>query len=248
MTKARISGDAVIEGDITADTLKLQQTISDYNGSFTYFDSQTSEFYLPNLEKNTTQMYFVLCRNGNTNDYYIKLPYYSPTQDRFQYSENSRITIKYDSKFKPEKNTLYQLVGTYVSTENYPTWSVIETPLAPIDSGGTEYRYIDITDDVTLFGYKYESTTSNSNTVTDVTIAPYTKDVHTYDSNTQTSHDVAWGPIVKVIDTDNDQQGDTLTLEFYTFIDPDMYDNDSSSTFALGDFGSHIWIVSAESS
>jgi len=244
---------AVVEGDITANTLNLKKSTASTTGSHidASFVNITStdcgkQYYLPYLDTNVTRTIYVLC-NLNSSQYTSEC-IIKTHGDLLVWGENpkSRVSGTYVNKYiHIQPNMLYQLIGMDINgTES---WTVVEIPLSPAEGGGSEYRYIDITDDVTLFGYKYESTTNNSNTVTDVTIAPYTEDIHTYDSNTQTSHDVAWGPIVKV-NTDNGSQSDTLTLEFYTFIDPNMYDNDTSSTFALGDFGSHIWIVTAPSS
>lgn len=109
---------------------------------------------------------------------------------------------------------LYQLIG--MNNDNNQTWTVIETPLSP-ENSGSEYKYVDVTNDVQLFGYRVNANTSKII-------------ISTYDDGDDVS---AWGPLLY----DN---GSSITVEFYTFLDPQIYGNDTN--YAIADLSNFAWI------
>ena len=59
------------------------------------------------------------------------------------------------------KSTFYQCISIKENDTNY--WNIIATKIS--EDKGTEYKYIDITDDVQLIGYKYLSDNSTNNVI-----------------------------------------------------------------------------------
>lgn len=223
MTKARISGDAIVEGDITANTLNLKQsTESTINGSFVNINDDSSEnIYLPTLQTGITRTIFVLCNTTLQSQKIIKV---QSGQGTLVWGENpkSRTTTNPTRYIYVQSNMLYQLIGMNISGTQ--TWTVVEIPLSPSEQS-VEYKYIDVTKDVMLYGYKanYINTNDHSQGTT-IKIAPYSDDEDL----------CAWGPLV----TDN---GSDITIEFYTFLDPEIYGDDTDNC-ALADLSNFAWI------
>ena len=191
--------NAHVTGDITANTLTLG------DGSFKHITSTTPDtIILPKLTNSSqTKNYYILCDVDNK-----VIKSYSNNNIRMQIGEveGTGAIMQFTSK----ANRLYQCIS--VGT----TWNIVVTKVS--EGGGSEYKYIDVTNDVQLFGYKVK----NSNIL-----------ISTYDKNEE---DVsAWGPLM----TDNGNDG--MTIEFYTFLDPENY-GENSSEYAIADFSNFVWL------
>lgn len=209
---------AVVEGDITAKSLKLNKEIDDEGkivGSFVNItaDSPVS-IYLPILESNITRTIYILCNTSLNNN--AKIVKVQGGNGSLVWGENpkSRTSNEPTRYIYVQPYMLYQLIG--MNNDNNQTWTVIETPLSPED-GGSEYKYVDVTNDVQLFGYRVNTNTSKII-------------ISTYDDGDDVS---AWGPLLY----DN---GSSITVEFYTFLDPQIYGNDTN--YAIADLSNFAWI------
>jgi len=225
--------NAYISGDITANTLSLG------DGSFAYIynhnDDQSHVVTLPELDGTTTKTFYILSTFTTTdyryrirckNNYYISSTPNVVGEDMY-ISVGTGTTVQNSSGYSatpqsdyykyicPKANTFYQCISVG------KTWNIIITE---ITGPSSEYKYIDVTDDVTLYGYKYQWQGTGNNATSTTTISPYTGAA----SNT------AWGPIIQ-------KSNSAITMEFYTYIDTEVYGDFSTNDYALGDFGNYLW-------
>lgn len=124
-----------------------------------------------------------------------------------------------DTILSLSKSTFYQCISIKENDINY--WNIIATKIS--EDTGTEYKYIDITDDVQLIGYKYLSNNNTNNVIL--------SSIDTYD----TEHPC--GPLI----TNNTTNG-TIDIEFFTYLDPTLYGDGTIDNVALADFGEFIWL------
>ena len=160
--------NAVVKGDITANTLNLKKSTANTTGntineSFVNITNADcgKEYYLPSLDTNVTRTIYVLC---NLNSFTGTNPIIKTHGDGLIWGENpkSRVNNGNVNKFiHIQPNMLYQLIG--MNNSGTQTWTVIEIPLSPVDSGTTiinnitNPEYYDVTADVTLIGYNYSN-------------------------------------------------------------------------------------------
>ena len=192
--------NANVTGDITANTLTLG------DGSFKHLNSNGTSYILPKVSDNSTRSFYVLCDADN-----CTLNCDSSMTFRVSVGESGKLSN--DNKtLSLSKSTFYQCIS--IKENNTYYWNIIATKIS--EGGGTEYKYIDITDDVQLIGYKYLSDSEK------IIL-----------SSIDNISDIA-GPLLT--NTDN-----SIDIEFFTYLDPTLYGGDSENPVALADFGEFIW-------
>lgn len=197
---------AHVEGDITANTLTLG------DGSFKHLNLDNTLYTLPSVYDNSTRSFYILCDADN-----CTLTCESPMKLRVSVGESKKLIG--NTILLLSKSTFYQCISIKENDTNY--WNIIATKIS--EDTGTEYKYIDITDDVQLIGYKYLSDNSANNVIL--------SSIDTYD----TEHPC--GPLI----TNNTTNG-TIDIEFFTYLDPTLYGNGTIDNVALADFGEFIWL------
>ena len=197
---------AHVEGDITANILTLG------DGSFKHLNSDNTSHTLPSVYDNSTRSFYILCDADN-----CTLTCESPMKLRVSVGESKKLIG--NTILLLSKSTFYQCISIKENDTNY--WNIIATKIS--EDTGTEYKYIDITDDVQLIGYKYLSDNGKNNVIL--------SSIDTYD----TKHPC--GPLI----TNNTTNG-TIDIEFFTYLDPTLYGNGTIDNVALADFGEFIWL------
>ena len=197
---------AHVEGDITANTLTLG------DGSFKHLNSDNTLYTLPSVYDSSTRSFYILCDADN-----CTLTCESPMKLRVSVGESKKLIG--NTILLLSKSTFYQCISIKENNTNY--WNIIATKIS--EDTGTEYKYIDITDDVQLIGYKYLSDNNTNNVIL--------SSIDTYD----TEHPC--GPLI----TNNTANG-TIDIEFFTYLDPTLYGSDTIDNAALADFGEFIWL------
>ena len=192
--------NANVTGDITANTLTLG------DGSFKHLNSNGTSYTLPKVSDNSTRSFYVLCDADN-----CRLNCDSSMTFRVSVGESGKLSN--DNKtLSLSKSTFYQCISIKENSTYY--WNIIVTKIS--ERSGTEYKYIDITDDVQLIGYKYLSDSKK------IIL-----------SSIDRTSDIA-GPLLTNTD-------DSIDIEFFTYLDPTLYGGDSNNPVALADFGEFIW-------
>ena len=197
---------AHVEGDITANTLTLG------DGSFKHLNSDNTLYTLPSVYDNSTRSFYILCDADK-----CTLTCESPMKLRVSVGESKKLIS--NTILLLSKSTFYQCISIKENDTNY--WNIIATKIS--EDTGTEYKYIDITDDVQLIGYKYLSDNNANNVIL--------SSIDTYD----TEHPC--GPLI----TNNTANG-TIDIEFFTYLDPTLYGDGTIDNVALADFGEFIWL------
>ena len=197
---------AHVEGDITANTLTLG------DGSFKHLNLDNTLYTLPSVYDNSTRSFYILCDADN-----CTLTCESPMKLRVSVGESKKLIG--NTILLLSKSTFYQCISIKENDTNY--WNIIATKIS--EDTGTEYKYIDITDDVQLIGYKYLSDNGTNNVIL--------SSIDTYD----TEHPC--GPLI----TNNTTNG-TIDIEFFTYLDPTLYGDGTIDNVALADFGEFIWL------
>ena len=197
---------AHVAGDITANTLTLG------DGSFKHLNSDNTLYTLPSVYDNSTRSFYILCDADN-----CTLTCESPMKLRVSVGESKKLIS--NTILVLSKSTFYQCISIKENDTNY--WNIIVTKIS--EDKGTEYKYIDITDDVQLIGYKYLSDNNANNVIL--------SSIDTYD----TKHPC--GPLI----TNNTTNG-TIDIEFFTYLDPTLYGDGTIDNVALADFGEFIWL------
>lgn len=205
---------AVIEGDITANTLTLG------DGSFAYIPvNATSGIYLPNLGdgSNTRSFYILSSYNGNTSNY-IRIGTPKNSGDTINVSVGNTTIYTSSSSFYnyifPKANTLYQCISIG------KVWNII---ISDLTSAEPEYRLLDVTDEVTLLGWSVEGSGSNM-------ITRWMDSEEYYDKYNSSS--MGWGP--KITWTSNNEN----VFEFYTYFNNT---SDPEITGAMCNLGTLYW-------
>lgn len=159
---------AVVEGTVTADKLLLGLNsfaiLNEITIQEALYSTSPGQIKLPKLSGDKAQVFYVYTKftnypftteNNNSGSY--KPGIWTQDGERNNgYSWNHPDNHKYMwncSRILPANNTLLQFIGIGGK------WNIIETTLAPEDSGDTIYnpKYYDVTADVTLIGYNYSN-------------------------------------------------------------------------------------------